>query len=369
MVAQRARRPTRLAEAHGFLDGPAGGCLLPLRRRHGLHRDSPPAECAAWPDASPPPPAAGPAAGCAHADPLGRAGPAHPHLQRAPGGGRDPRRRSSRWCPSPGTRCSAATSAAAPRRRVRLLLRAGRPACASAAQRPFAPTPLDRRHASPGARPARPAAAGPGARWRPSLDTIVDLSRQVVGATLQADAQLPTGSSFGGLRGGYATLTDRRAGAARLLLRARRRGRPARCRSQRRAGRRARCGSAARRRRGEACASAPTSSGSPARSAGRQLQHRCGQGPPRRHRRELAVDRPAPRPAAARCERRRSARPAATLSAWPTRWRTRAPPTCASTPATRSTGCRGGRRPSSGRASSTGPCSSRSATPPATGAT
>ena len=39
------------------------------------------------------------------------------------------------------------------------------------------------------------------------LDTIVDLNRQVIAATLQADQQLPSGSSFGGLRGGYAKLT------------------------------------------------------------------------------------------------------------------------------------------------------------------
>ena len=53
----------------------------------------------------------------------------------------------------------------------------------------------------------------PGLSGKPSLtltavlDTIVDLNRQVVGATLQADAQLPSGSSFGGLRGGYAQLS------------------------------------------------------------------------------------------------------------------------------------------------------------------
>ena len=41
-----------------------------------------------------------------------------------------------------------------------------------------------------------------------ALDAIVDLSRQVVGATLQADAALPNGSGFGGLRGGYATLAS-----------------------------------------------------------------------------------------------------------------------------------------------------------------
>jgi pimeloyl-ACP methyl ester carboxylesterase len=71
---------------------------------------------------------------------------------------------------------------------------------------PFAPTPLT---------PTKLAYVHPvpGLSGRPSLtltavlDTIVDLNRQVVGATLQADAQLPSGSSFGGLRGGYAKLS------------------------------------------------------------------------------------------------------------------------------------------------------------------
>ncbi|HEY3865307.1 MAG TPA: alpha/beta fold hydrolase [Solirubrobacteraceae bacterium] len=71
---------------------------------------------------------------------------------------------------------------------------------------PFAPTPLT---------PTRLAYVHPvpGLSGRPSLtltavlDTIVDLNRQVIGATLQADAQLPSGSSFGGLRGGYAKLS------------------------------------------------------------------------------------------------------------------------------------------------------------------
>ena len=38
------------------------------------------------------------------------------------------------------------------------------------------------------------------------LDTILDLNRQVIGATLQANSELPIGSSFGGLHGGYARL-------------------------------------------------------------------------------------------------------------------------------------------------------------------
>jgi pimeloyl-ACP methyl ester carboxylesterase len=71
----------------------------------------------------------------------------------------------------------------------------------------FAPTPLT---------PTKLAYVHPvpGLSGKPSLtltavlDTIVDLNRQVVGATLQADSQLPSGSSFGGLRGGYAKLSS-----------------------------------------------------------------------------------------------------------------------------------------------------------------
>ena len=71
----------------------------------------------------------------------------------------------------------------------------------------FAPTPLT---------PTKLAYVHPvpGLSGKPSvtltavLDTIVDLNRQVVGATLQADAKLPSGSSFGGLRGGFAKLSS-----------------------------------------------------------------------------------------------------------------------------------------------------------------
>ena len=76
--------------------------------------------------------------------------------------------------------------------------------CASSAD-PFAPTPLTPTklayvHPAPGL------SGKPGLTLTAVLDTIVDLNRLVIGATLQADAQLPSGSSFGGLRGGYAKL-------------------------------------------------------------------------------------------------------------------------------------------------------------------
>jgi pimeloyl-ACP methyl ester carboxylesterase len=48
----------------------------------------------------------------------------------------------------------------------------------------------------------------PGRTLTATLDTILDLNRQVIGATLQADQELPSGSSFGGLRGGYAKLVS-----------------------------------------------------------------------------------------------------------------------------------------------------------------
>jgi len=88
--------------------------------------------------------------------------------------------------------------------------------CAPSAN-PFAPTPLT---------PTKLAYVHPvpGLNGKPSLtltavlDTIVDLNRQVVGATLQADAQLPSGSSFGGLRGGYAKLSSSKLQLNRLTL-------------------------------------------------------------------------------------------------------------------------------------------------------
>jgi pimeloyl-ACP methyl ester carboxylesterase len=70
----------------------------------------------------------------------------------------------------------------------------------------FAPTPVT---------PTRldyikppPALGGrPGKTLVAVLDTLVDFNRQVIGATIEADQELPAGSSFGGLHGGYARLS------------------------------------------------------------------------------------------------------------------------------------------------------------------
>ncbi len=65
---------------------------------------------------------------------------------------------------------------------------------------PLTPTKLAYVHSPPGL------GGEPGRTLTAVLDTIVDLNRQVIGATLQADRELPSGSSFGGLHGGYAKI-------------------------------------------------------------------------------------------------------------------------------------------------------------------
>jgi pimeloyl-ACP methyl ester carboxylesterase len=72
-------------------------------------------------------------------------------------------------------------------------------------QNPFAPTPITPTHLAY-IRPPSVLGGRPGQTLTAALDTILDLERQVIGATLQADAELPIGSGFGGLHGGYARL-------------------------------------------------------------------------------------------------------------------------------------------------------------------
>jgi pimeloyl-ACP methyl ester carboxylesterase len=77
---------------------------------------------------------------------------------------------------------------------------------------PFAPTPVTPRKLAY-VKPVGGVHGRPGSTLTVVLETIIDLERQVVGATLQAEQQLPSGASFGGLRGGYARIT---ASALRL---------------------------------------------------------------------------------------------------------------------------------------------------------
>jgi hypothetical protein len=78
--------------------------------------------------------------------------------------------------------------------------------CAATAN-DFAPTPLTPTKLAYVHAPATLAGRA-GRTLVAVLDTLVDLNRQVIAATLQANEKLPSGSSFGGLRGGYAKLTS-----------------------------------------------------------------------------------------------------------------------------------------------------------------
>lgn len=69
----------------------------------------------------------------------------------------------------------------------------------------FSPTPVTPRKLA-FVKPAGGVRGRVGSTLAVVLDTIVDLERQVIGATLQAAHALPSGSSFGGLRGGYARI-------------------------------------------------------------------------------------------------------------------------------------------------------------------
>jgi pimeloyl-ACP methyl ester carboxylesterase len=90
---------------------------------------------------------------------------------------------------------------------VRTFFSSGTAQRCTATHDPFAPTPV-----TP-TKLVRVRAVGglsgrPGSTLAVVLDTILDLERQVIGATLQADQELPSGSSFGGLRGGFARITS-----------------------------------------------------------------------------------------------------------------------------------------------------------------
>jgi pimeloyl-ACP methyl ester carboxylesterase len=74
------------------------------------------------------------------------------------------------------------------------------------ASNPFGPTPITPTRLA-NVQPVPGLGGNPGRTLTAVLDTLVDLTRQVVGATLQVEQELPTGSSFGGLHGGYAELS------------------------------------------------------------------------------------------------------------------------------------------------------------------
>ena len=74
-------------------------------------------------------------------------------------------------------------------------------------QDPFAPTPITPTSLA-SVQPVPGLGGNRGRTLTAVLDTLLDLERQVIGATLQVNQELPSGSSFGGLHGGYARLSS-----------------------------------------------------------------------------------------------------------------------------------------------------------------
>ena len=195
---------TRLDEALGYLHAQPAGDFYPFDAATAYANSLVPA-CAGWPDASPPPPAQKPL-------------PDVPTLILS--GEQDLRTPTSYArslaaeipdaqllvVPFTGhsvlgsdlSGCSALAVAA-------FFSAATVQPCANPVDE-FAPTPVTPTSLA-GIRPPAGLRGRPGKTLVALLDTLVDLNRQVIAATLQADAELPSGSSFGGLRGGYARLT------------------------------------------------------------------------------------------------------------------------------------------------------------------
>jgi pimeloyl-ACP methyl ester carboxylesterase len=210
--SRTASSATKLGEASAFLNAQPASDFYPFSTQTALE-DSVLPSCAHWPDASPPPPAPSPP-------------PDVPTLILS--GEQDLRTPTSN---------ARAVAAQIPDAQLLLVPFTGHSVlgsdlsdCSALAvkaffaggtgggqiqpcadpRNPFAPTPLTPTRLEF----IRPPSALPGRAGKTVvavLDTLVDLNRQVIAATLQADAQLPSGSSFGGLRGGFARLTSKSA--------------------------------------------------------------------------------------------------------------------------------------------------------------
>jgi pimeloyl-ACP methyl ester carboxylesterase len=194
----------RLAEAHGFINSQPAAAFYPFSAASAF-TDSPAAECAAWPDASPPPPAQSPL-------------PDVPTLILS--GEQDLRTPTSGaqqvaalipdaqllLVPFTGHSVIGSDLSGCAAKAVSEFFSGAAVAPCAATRNDFAPTPVPPHTLAHVRAPSR-LGGRPGRTLAAVLDTIVDLARQVVGATLEFDAQLPSGSSFGGLRGGYADLT------------------------------------------------------------------------------------------------------------------------------------------------------------------
>jgi pimeloyl-ACP methyl ester carboxylesterase len=201
---QRAAAPsTRLGEALAALHAKPASDFLPFDAATALDA-SLIGDCAGWPDASPPPPAPG---ALPDVPTLILSGAQDLRTPTANARGVAAQIPGSQLLVVPFTGHSVLGSdfSGCAERGVEAFF-AGAPVqpCAGVADL-FPPTPITPPSLS-SIHPPRALAGNPGRTLAVVVDTILDLDRQVVGATLQADRELQRGSSFGGLHGGYARL-------------------------------------------------------------------------------------------------------------------------------------------------------------------
>ena len=384
---QRARAPaTRRAEALAALHALPSSDFYPFaaetawqnsldRRMPELARPAPPHR-----------PPIGHAAERADADPLRRAGPAHADRQRARRRGEDPGRAAAR---RPLHR------ALGDRQRLQRLRRAGRrrrssraPRCSRARRRAIpSARPRSPRPGSPTCSPCRASPASPAARSPRCSTRSSTSSARSSARRCRPSSELPSGSSFGGLHGGYARLSKIGGASRRLHLRPRASSSAERCRRPAASFTPSTSASRGsdRGRTAPSCSPPAPARGGDARRQALRPQHRQGaalarpddpaarRAPLGARRTPAAGARPPAVSASAhgaeRCRPDRAPAAGVRLSACPTRSRRRPLPTCASTPRTPSTGCPGDRPRWLAHASATCRCWSRSATPRATGAT
>lgn len=194
---------TRLAEALSALHALPAGDFYPLDASVEW-ADSVLPGCAAWPNVAPPPPAI---------EPL----PQIPSLilsgaqdLRTPTSGAEAvaaRIAGARLVRVPYTGHSVLGSdfSGCATEAVKAFFSGGAAQSCKAGRNPFAPTPVTPTKLAY-VKPVGGVHGRAGSTLSVALETILDLERQVVGATLQAEQQLPSGASFGGLRGGYARI-------------------------------------------------------------------------------------------------------------------------------------------------------------------
>ena len=202
---QRAASPaTRLAEADAFCAPSTASVFYPFDRSTAL-ANSLVGDCAAWPDASPAPPAP-------------TAPPDVPTLILS--GAQDLRTPTSdarqlaaqipgaqlEVVPFTGHSVLGSDFSGCAERAVTAFFENAPVQPCTPATNTFAPTPVPPSQLSY-VHPPRGLSGKPGRTLTTVLDALVDLNRLVTAAMLQADQALPSGSSFGGLHGGFARLT------------------------------------------------------------------------------------------------------------------------------------------------------------------